>query len=263
MEKVAVLYICTAKYVVFWKDFFESYEQYFLPECEKHYYVFTDAEEIYKEHTCERIHKIYQEPLGWPDGTLMRYHIFLQEKEELRQYDYLFFMNANCQAMETITEEEFLPGDQELLVVQHPGFYAKNNLEFTYDRNPKSTACIPKGEGTYYICGGVNGGRTESYLALMEQLKHNIDVDKRNKQLALWHDESHINRYIIGRDDFRILTPAYCYPEGATLPFPQKILIRDKSNWIPVDHIKNRGFFNMMKFYAKKCKDKLNYMLRK
>lgn len=43
MNKVAVLYICTGKYDVFWKDFYISYEKYFLPDCEKHYYVFTDA----------------------------------------------------------------------------------------------------------------------------------------------------------------------------------------------------------------------------
>ena len=257
MKKVAILYICTAKYVVFWKDFFTSYEKYFLPNSEKHYYVFTDAEELFMEQECDRIHKIYQEPLGWPDNTLLRYHVFLKIEEQLKAYDYLFFMNANCQAMETITEEEFLPEDKNLLVVQHPGFYDKTNVQFTYDRNPKSTACIPKGEGKYYICGGVNGGRTENYLQLMKELKHNIDVDKKNKQLALWHDESHINRYILKRDDYRILSPAFCYPEGKELPFPMKILIRDKSKWIPVDNIKNQGFVKMAKFYLKKVRDKL------
>lgn len=29
MNKVAVLYICTGKYDVFWKDFYISYEKYF------------------------------------------------------------------------------------------------------------------------------------------------------------------------------------------------------------------------------------------
>lgn len=256
LNKVAILYICTGKYVVFWKDFFDSYEKFFLPHSEKHYYVFTDADKIYREQECERIHKIYQQPLDWPDSTLMRFHIFLGIREELQQYDYIFFMNANCQAMDTITEEEFLPGDKELLVVPHLAFWGKTNMEYTYDRNPKSTAYIPKGEGRYYICGGVNGGKTQAFLTLMEELRRNIDVDKKNGQLALWHDESHINRYIIGRDDYRILTPAYCYPEGKESEFPMKILIRDKSKWIPVDSIKNQGFVKMMKFYWKKVKDK-------
>ena len=98
-------------------------------------------------------------------------------------------------------------------------------------------------------------------MTLMEELRRNIDVDKKNGQLALWHDESHINRYIIGRDDYRILTPAYCYPEGKESEFPMKILIRDKSKWIPVDSIKNQGFVKMMKFYWKKVKDKLKLVL--
>ena len=257
MQKVAILYICTGKYDIFWKDFFCSYEKYFLPNCEKHYYVFTDAEELYMEKECDRIHKLYQEALPWPDSTLLRFHIFLGIKEQLQQYDYVFFMNANCQALETITEEEFLPIEKPLLVVQHLALYDKPNVQFTYDRNPKSTAYIPKGEGKYYICGGVNGGRTANYLQLMEDLKKNIDVDRQNKQLALWHDESHINRYIIDRDDYRVLSPSFCYPEGREMTLPKKILIRDKSKWIPVDSIKNQGFVKMTKFYAKKVRDKL------
>ena len=40
-----------------------------------------------------------------------------------------------------------------------------------------------------------------------------------------------------------------------------KILIRDKSKWIPVDSIKNQGFVKMMKFYWKKVKDKIKIIL--
>ena len=48
--------------------------------------------------------------------------------------------------MQPVTREMLLPRAEKgerLLVVQHPSFYAKPNYEFTYDRNPRSTACIP------------------------------------------------------------------------------------------------------------------------
>lgn len=44
--KVGILYICTGAYTVFWPDFFQSFQQNFLPGVEKTYYVFTDAERI-------------------------------------------------------------------------------------------------------------------------------------------------------------------------------------------------------------------------
>ena len=253
MNKVAILYICTAKYVIFWKDFFESYEKYFLPNCEKHYFVYTDAPEAYQEKECDRIHRFYQESLGWPDNTLMRFHIFSKQFDELEKYDYVFFMNANCQCMSTITEEEFLPGDKDLLVVQHPGYYNKKNTKYTYDRNPKSLAYIPKGEGLYYVCGGVNGGKAKAFVALMKELMHNIDIDKSNDVIALWHDESHINHYILGREDYRMLTPAYCYTEDWDMPFEEKIRVRNKQKWIDVDSVKHVGpFGRFVTFLVKK-----------
>lgn len=134
MNKVAVLYICTGKYDVFWKDFYISYEKYFLPDCEKHYYVFTGCGRNLHGKENLRIHKFYQESLGWPDNTLMRFHMFLRQKAELEKYDYIFFMNANCQALDTITEEEFLPKKKDIIVVQHPGYYNKTNKQFDAGR---------------------------------------------------------------------------------------------------------------------------------
>ena len=239
--KVAILYICTDKYSIFWKDFFDSYQRFFLPECEKEYFVFTDSPSIYMDE-CDCVHRIYQEPLGWPNNTLMRFHIFRQCFEKLKRYDYVFFMNANCECMCTITAEEFLPLDKKLLVVQHPGFFDKTPIEYTYDRNIHSTAFIPIGEGNCYICGGVNGGESEAFVKLMETLIDEIDMNNKNGVIAVWHDESHINHYILNRDDYRMLSPAYCYPEGWKIPFEEKIRIRNKSKYIDVDRIKkNRG----------------------
>ena len=47
--KVAILYLCSGDYSIFWEKFFRSYEKKFLPECHKEYFVFTDKEKIYME----------------------------------------------------------------------------------------------------------------------------------------------------------------------------------------------------------------------
>ena len=90
----------------------------------------------------------------------------MKQEQALKAFDYIFFFNANAEFMQPVTREMLLPRAEKgehLLVVQHPSFYAKPNYEFTYDRNPRSTACIPYGLGKYYVCGGVNGGTTPAF----------------------------------------------------------------------------------------------------
>ena len=84
MKKIAILYICTGKYDIFWEDFYKTSEKYFLNNSEKHYFVFTDAQSIYEEN-CDRVHKIYQKTLGWPYNTLMRFNMFKGIEEQLEK----------------------------------------------------------------------------------------------------------------------------------------------------------------------------------
>ena len=100
------------------------------------------------------IKKIYQENLGWPLNTLYRFKMFQTIKQDLQDYDYIFFFNANMIFKEIIEDDEILIKDS-LIVAQHPGFFNKTPLEFTYDRNTKSTAYIPQGEGKIYVMGGL------------------------------------------------------------------------------------------------------------
>lgn len=233
-EKIAILYICTGKYVVFWKQFYRSMEKRFLQQSIVEYFVFTDAASIYAEED-EHVHKVEQKLLGWPYDTLMRFDIFLTQEEQLKNYDYIFYFNANCFCKKVITEEEFLPRKEGILFTRHPGFYAKEANEFTYDRNPQSAAYIPEGKGSIYIAGGLNGGKREDYLTLIHTLDERIKSDLANDVIARYHDESQINRYLYEKmergDTFKLLDPGYCYPEGWKLPFVHKITILDKSRY--------------------------------
>lgn len=232
MKKIGILYICTGKYVIFWREFFQSMEENFLPEVEKHYFVFTDSSEIDFAGEVDRIHLIYQENLGWPNNTLKRFHMFLSQEEKLLKMDYLFFCNANLQVIEKISAKEFLPENNERLVaVQHPGFFNKTRKKFTYETNRKSTAYIAPTEGKVYVAGGLNGGYAVDFLQAMKVMRQNIDQDFQKGIVALWHDESHWNRYIIDRPDVKILSPAYLYIEGEKFPFIEKIRLFKKERF--------------------------------
>src|SRR5579862_4458233 len=124
---IGILYICTGRYEVFWKDFFRTCEKYFLPEQQKTYFVFTDATEIFAEKNA-KVQKYYQENLGWPNNTLLRFDIFLKHEEQLKKCDYLFFINANVRFVRKINND-ILPekADDGLTAVLHPGFFNKTN----------------------------------------------------------------------------------------------------------------------------------------
>ncbi|MEZ5026951.1 MAG: family 6 glucosyltransferase [Chitinophagales bacterium] len=227
--KIGILYICTGKYDVFWKGFYESAEQYLLPNTEKHYFVFTDSKTI--EET-DRIHKIFQAQLGWPKDTLMRFHLFLNMEDALSKMDFLFFFNANYTFVKTINEDEILPTENEHFLVGqiHPVAYHLQRKNFNYENNPNSTAYIPNDKGNYYFAGGLIGGNTFAFLKMCQNLKQNIDKDFENKVIAKWHDESHINAYFVTHEPKKI-HPGFCYPQGWYLPFEQKTLLLDKNKF--------------------------------
>ena len=64
-----------------------------------------------------------------------------------------------------------------------------------------------------YFAGGFNGSKDE-YLKMSKELSSNIDKDFNNGIIAVWHDESHINRYFASNPPTAILDPGYCYGES-------------------------------------------------
>lgn len=234
---IGILYICTGRYHIFWKDFYLSSKKHFLPAEEKRYFVFTDADSLYGEENPD-VKKIYQESLGWPYNTLLRFNIFLKAGAELQQCDYLFFFNANVVFLDLV-EKKILPNENEdgLVAANHPGFYNKSSNRFTYDRNIQSTAYIPYGVGKYYYFGALNGGTAAAYLDMIRILNNNIYQDLSKGIIALWHDESHLNHFLLHKNP-KVLSPSYCYPQGIPLPFKPRILILDKSRYGGFDYLR-------------------------
>lgn len=252
---IGILYICTGKYDIFWKEFYLSAERFFMQSANYtiHYYVFTDSKSLFDEEKNPHIHKISQANLGWPDNTLKRFHMFLRIKEQLiKETDYLYFFNANLLFVKAVNEE-FLPpkGGNGLVGTLHPGFFDKPTSDFTYERSAESTAYIPLNKGIHYYAGGLSGGRTKEYLALCETLKKQVECDEKKQIIALWHDESHLNSYFLNRPP-HTLSPAYLYPEGWSIPFEPIILIRDKNKKIYGGHHFLRRKENKIKLWLKK-----------
>lgn len=235
MIKVAILYICTGKYDYFFDEFYSSCNKYFLKGiAEVKYFVFTDSKQITDN---GNIVKIFRECQGFPKDSLFRFEMFLSIKEELLNYDYIFFFNSNMLFLDYVGEE-FLPKTKETIGVLHPGHYNNFSFFLPYERNKKSKAYIPPHLKKYrYFMGGVNGGKSREYINLIEECHKNIVEDYNNGIIARFHDESHINKYFLEKG-CEILPPSYGYPEGWDIPFKPIILIRDKTK---IDSYFNKG----------------------
>ena len=239
-KTIGILYIATGPYIAFWNRFFDTFEQYFLPNIEKHYIVFTDAKDFY-QCTNERVHVKFLKSEPWPLPTLMKFHTFLEYRDELEGYDYLYQSNANIICLKEVREEEFLPREEKnerLMFTLHPGYYKKNRIFRPYDRNRKSFAYVPYNCGDTFVFGAMNGGTSEGYLDFISKMDYKIVEDLKKGIIAKWHDESHINHDIIGRCDYRLLPPAFCYPVGFDVPGEKIITGVEKKTVFDVDSFK-------------------------
>jgi len=240
-KSIAVLYICTGKYCVFWKDFYLNFEEHFCPDYEKHYFVFSDCLDLdYKDKENVTLKRIDNQP--WPLITLLRFDIFLSVENELKAYDYIMFANSNIRCRKVVEASEFLPNrdnGEKLTVVQHPGYAWCNKIDYPYERSNKSLAYIPWNCGEKYVIGAIYIGERDSFLELSERLSRNVREDLKNRVIAIFHDESHLNRYIIGRKDVKIAGPSYCYPTNTDIPVEEIIGGEDKAKYFNVNMMKN------------------------
>ncbi len=256
-KSIGILYICTGPYYLFWEDFYNSCEKNFLPNYEKRYYVFTDAEKIYAEKN-ENVYKYKLENQPWPLITLLRFSTFLKIEDELKKCDYVMFSNANIICNEVITEQEFLPRTdvgESIFVTTHPGYCGKRKICFPYDRNKKSLAYIPWNCGKDYVIGAMFGGTSQAFINMSKTLKKRIEEDLKKNIIAKWHDESHLNRYIVGREDVRVLSSEYCYPYGMHVDYQKKFSAVSKQAKFDVKSFK--GQYTIKKNIVKKSIDKI------
>lgn len=270
MTKVAILYIGTGRYTIFWDEFFRSCEKNLLRKCEKHYFFFTDSKDFQSD---EKITIVPQENLGWPLITALRYKILNKIKDELKTFDYAFFFNGNMEVVHEVKENELLPTEEEGYIVAplHSGNKRmKSNYEFEYERNPKSASYIPYGEGKYYFHAGLLGGKVQEFLEMLDVCEKMMDDDLKNNIIPKFHDESVFNKYVLTHPH-KILSNNYIHPTHGK-PFLQlnpnvKIIQRDKAKFKYGGHAYLRGEttekITLPTYIKEKVQEKISKILKK
>ena len=225
--KILILTIATNKYIQFVERLYDNIEEKFLNGHEIQGLLFTEHDVETSDNI--KVSQIDHEP--WPMPTLKRYNYFVKEKDYISQFDYCYYFDVDMGIVSKVGDEVL----SDLVATMHPyqSFYPKEQR--TYDRNPKSLAYVPAGqEGELYYAGGFNGGSTKKFLEMAETIAYRVNDDLTRGVIALWHDESQMNRYLIDNPPSLSLTPTYCFAEeqmnNASYPYDAKIIALKKDH---------------------------------
>ncbi|XP_026176328.1 N-acetyllactosaminide alpha-1,3-galactosyltransferase-like [Mastacembelus armatus] len=212
---VALTVFAVGRYLdAYLKTFLTSAEQHFMMGLPVTYYVFTDV-----PHQVPEIQLAPQRSLKvikvekhsrWQDISMMRMKTIADviESEIRHHFRYVFCFDVD-QVFKGRFGSEAL-GDSVALL--HAHYYKLPKERYTYDRNPKSKAFMETGD--FYYHAAIFGGLCESVKKMADECYLSIMEDKINNVEALWHDESHLNKYFWLNKPSRLLSPEYCWDES-------------------------------------------------
>ena len=225
--RVGLNILAIGKYIVFLQPLLKSADDFFMTGHNVTYFVFTDdtgqASRLIK--TSRRVIFISEKNQGWPNNTLAKFRFISKHREVYKNIDFIF------QSDVFVSEVNSEALDLRVGTL-HPWHYDQPRDSFPFDRNPRSLAYVNRSEGEYYFSGAVFCGCRDEIITMSETLEKNILRDlKELNYIALWHDESHLNRYFFDNPPTKVLSPEYYHAGrwGRNRDVKQRLLIVQKN----------------------------------
>jgi len=239
---INIFTIATNKYKFFINSFYKSFNEKFILDEKKQFYIFTDDlnHEIFNNENTKGILIKHEE---WPHITLKRYNNIKSILNKLTNNDDLcFFIDIDMEVMQDIAKI-LLPPQKKYIGVVHPS-NINNSMDAELESNPKSSAYVDlsQTESTNpYIQGCLWGARKIDFEYMINILDEMVKIDLNSGIIAKWHDESHLNKFkILNKKEFGFLSSDFCYPEKWNLPKNvKKTIIHKDKNYIDFPRFKN------------------------
>ena len=234
--KLAITFWGTETYLNFLPQWYGRLEKYFIPNVEKHYFVFTDGE---LEDAPSNVTLMKIPHYGFPDTYNKTFEEMIKLEDKVSDYDWLVSVDADLYAQEEIHYDQFFDGSRKYFGVHHPchhvGFPPHNQHPGAYDTNPLSNACIDDSimDMTVYHQGCLWGGKIPYIFDMMRQIDDWTKEDVSKDVQARYYEESYMNKWFLThRKETRTLPPDYSYPEMFALQckFPNKMMHLAKDN---------------------------------
>ena len=235
--KIGIICLANGPYSIFIDSLIDSCEEKFLTKHIKEYFIITDSE--FNNSIKENVTTIHKQRNGWPLDCLLRPQYSYELEDKIKHLDYVYFFNANMSIYSEVGEE-ILPDESELVGVEHACYTHRNNLMFTYDRNPLTKAYITEGEGKTYYQACLWGGTSSAFIKLSKTIQEWTNEDLSNKVEPIWLDESYLNKYFLLNPP-KTLHPSFAWPTNMTLysDYPEiKIIQLQKKDYISDDNFR-------------------------
>ncbi|KAM9226335.1 histo-blood group ABO system transferase-like [Dugong dugon] len=201
------------KYVIFLKLFLQTAEKYFMVGHRVNYYIFTDLPDSVPRVRLQEGRQVVilkvQSYTRWQDISMHRMEMIsnFSRQRFLREVDYLVCADVDMIFSDHVGVEIL----SSLFGTLHPSFYGFSRLDFTYERRPQSQAYISKDEGDFYYIGALFGGSVQEVYRLTKACHEAMMVDQANDIEAIWHEESHLNKYLLYYKPTKVLSPEYMW----------------------------------------------------
>ncbi|XP_062041330.1 histo-blood group ABO system transferase 2-like [Lepus europaeus] len=212
---VGLTVFAVKKYVAFLQLFLETAEQHFMVGHRVTYYVFTDRPADVPRVPLREGRRLavlaVRSHARWQDVSMHRMETISRFSEQRfrHEVDYLVCVDVDMKFRDHVGVEILSP----LFGTLHPGFYRADRQAFTYERRPQSQAYIPPDEGDFYYLGGFFGGSVAEVQRLTSACHQAMVLDKANGIEAVWHDESHLNKYLLYHKPTKVLSPEYLWDQ--------------------------------------------------
>ncbi|XP_016052068.1 PREDICTED: histo-blood group ABO system transferase isoform X5 [Miniopterus natalensis] len=203
------------RYVAFLKLFLESAEEHFMVGHRVNYYIFTDRPAQVPRVPLREGRRlvVLEVPAAarWQDVSMRCMEMISDfcARRFLKEVAFLVCADVDMRFRDHVGVEILSP----LFGTLHPGFYKAAREAFTYERRPQSQAYIPPDQGDFYYMGALFGGSVSEVHRLTTACHQAMMADRANAIEAVWHDESHLNRYLLDHKPTKVLSPEYLWDE--------------------------------------------------
>ncbi|NWS94076.1 GBGT1 acetylgalactosaminyltransferase, partial [Mionectes macconnelli] len=224
---IGVTAFAVGKYTRFVRRFVESAEKHFMRGYRVNYYIFTDSPQTMPSVRLQPGRRLVLVPIkkysSWQEISMRRMETINRHIAEVthREVEYLF-----CLDIDMVFHNPWGPealGD--VVAAIHPGYFSVPRNQFPYERRSSSAAYIPAGEGDFYYGGAVFGGLVKKVYELTRACHMTILADKANGIMAVWQEESHLNRHFLSHKPSKVLSPEYIWDDRKPKP-PEIHLVR-------------------------------------
>ena len=215
--RIGFITYATGPYSEFLADLWESLERLAFRGHNVSLFAFTDraGDPDFLRHA--NVHLRQQARVGWPFDSLGRHFLFLGAAQWYSEMDYMISVDSD--SILTNTLDASMLGERMAAI--QAWFYAHPKSFWTNDRRRTllgaaySTAFISDADASCYFTGNLFGGSKRGFLAILNATTTLAleDLGSAPPRIALWHDESYLNRVFVSDPPTVVLAPNFMYPE--------------------------------------------------